>query len=139
MQNNERYPVREHEELLMDFYDQPTEEWHEDDTEKTQKLHPSQPKGGVAQGQAKMSRRRLFGLAGAGVAGAGALAVGGFALASELQRGTWNPFQAGPVASAAQVGHLLRRAGFGATPEELSMYASLGFSGAVEHLLNYQQ
>jgi hypothetical protein len=125
--------------LLMDLYNQPTEEWHEDDRERTQKLHPVQPKEGVVPGRAKVSRRKLFGLAGAGAAGVGAVAVGGFALASELQRGTWNPFQEGPVASAAQVGHLLRRAGFGATPEELNMYASLGFSGAVERLLNYQQ
>src|SRR5438552_2535754 len=123
----------------MDLYNQPTEEWHEDDTERTEKLRPALPQDAVAQGQPKMSRRKLFGLAGAGVVGAGALTLGGFALASELQRGSLNPFQSGPVASAAQVGHLLRRAGFGATPEELNTYESLGFSAAVDRLLNYQQ
>ncbi len=123
----------------MDLYNQPTEEWHEDDTERTEKLQPARPQNVVAQRQPKLSRRKLFGLAGAGVVGAGALTLGGFALASEVQRGTLNPFQSGPVASAAQVGHLLRRAGFGATPEELNTYASLGFSGVVDRLLNYQQ
>ncbi|HEY5004630.1 MAG TPA: DUF1800 domain-containing protein [Ktedonobacteraceae bacterium] len=124
----------------MDLYDQPTEAW-DDDT--TQKLAPPPPEAFSPTPQAassgKVSRRKLFGLAALGVAGAGALTAGGFALASEMQRGTWNPFPSGPVASAAQIGHLLRRAGFSATAEELNMYASLGFSGAVDRLLNYQQ
>src|SRR5215211_5448773 len=32
--------------------------------------------------------------------------------------------------------HLLRRAGFGGTPEEIDSYAALGYEGAVERLLN---
>jgi uncharacterized protein (DUF1800 family) len=128
----------------MDLYDQPTEAW---DNDATQKLVPTPvpplpgasspaPQASVA---GKVSRRKLFGMAALGVAGAGALTAGGFALASERQRGTWNPFSSGPVANAAQIGHLLRRAGFGGTAEELNMYAALGFSGAVDRLLNYQQ
>lgn len=35
--------------------------------------------------------------------------------------------------------HLLRRAGFGGTGEEIEWYASLGFRGAVEQLLQYQR
>ncbi len=65
------------------------------------------------------------------------LSAGGLTLASELQRGTWNPLS--PGATNVQIGHLLRRAGFGATAQEISAYASLGFSGAVDRLLNYQQ
>jgi uncharacterized protein (DUF1800 family) len=34
---------------------------------------------------------------------------------------------------------LLRRAGFGATPDELAMYQNLGFNGAVDRLINYEQ
>jgi len=34
------------------------------------------------------------------------------------------------------VGHLLRRAGFGATPEELDRYQSLGYEGTLDELLN---
>ncbi len=134
----------------MDLYNQPTEAWHTQDNDRTQKLGPPPPPppealspvpptNSVAQGQRKVSRRKLFGLTALGAVGAGALTAGGFALASELQHGTWNPFHSGPIASSTQIGHLLRRAGFGATPEELNMYASLGFSGAVDRLLNYQQ
>src|SRR5947208_164921 len=32
--------------------------------------------------------------------------------------------------------HLLRRAGFGGTPDEIDAYAALGYEGAVERLLN---
>lgn len=35
--------------------------------------------------------------------------------------------------------HLLRRAGFGATSSELDQYVQLGYQGAVEQLLNYDQ
>jgi uncharacterized protein (DUF1800 family) len=37
-----------------------------------------------------------------------------------------------------QVAHLLRRAGFGASPDELSSYQKLGVGGAIDQLLNYQ-
>lgn len=36
-----------------------------------------------------------------------------------------------------QIAHLLRRAGFGGTPNELLNYQNLGLSGAVDRLLNY--
>ncbi len=127
----------------MDLHDQPTESWQEED--RTQKLAPLPaeafspvPQDGILPSR-KMSRRRLFGLTALGVAGAGALTAGGMGLAYETQRGTWNPFSSGSVANTAQIGHLLRRAGFGVTAEELNTYASLGFTGAVDHLLNYQQ
>ncbi|HEX6513295.1 MAG TPA: DUF1800 domain-containing protein [Chloroflexota bacterium] len=35
--------------------------------------------------------------------------------------------------------HLLRRAGFGATPAELDAYTRLGYQGAVDQLLNFDQ
>ena len=129
----------------MDLYNQPTEPWNEEDT--TQKLVPPPPPPEVVSpvtqsgsgAPHKLSRRKLFGLTMLGVVGAGGLTGGGFALASELQRGTWNPFSSGSVANAAQIGHLLRGAGFGGTGQELKTYASLGFAGAVDRLLNYQQ
>jgi len=37
------------------------------------------------------------------------------------------------------ISHLLRRAGFGATPAELDQYTALGYDAAVERLLNYDQ
>jgi uncharacterized protein (DUF1800 family) len=37
------------------------------------------------------------------------------------------------------IAHLLRRAGFGATPAELDFHTSLGFDAAVDRLVNYDQ
>ncbi len=74
------------------------------------------------------------------IGGAGAAAaIGGVALAEWLQRGGLGNVSQGPMASSTQIGHLLRRAGFGATPDELTMYRNLGFNGAVDRLINYQQ
>ena len=38
-----------------------------------------------------------------------------------------------------QIQHLLRRAGFGSTPDELAYYSQFSYSGAVDALLNYEQ
>ncbi len=37
------------------------------------------------------------------------------------------------------ISHLLRRAGFGTTPSELDQYVQLGYDGAVDRLINYDQ
>jgi len=92
---------------------------------------------------AAVSRRKFMGVSVAGLAaigGAGAAAaIGGVALAKLIQNGGFrDPFQ-GPMASNTQIGHLLRRTGFGATPNELTMYRNLSFNGAVDRLINYQQ
>ncbi|MGI9058997.1 MAG: DUF1800 domain-containing protein [Ktedonobacteraceae bacterium] len=84
----------------------------------------------------KMSRRKLMGASVLGLAGIG---VGGIVLEQWIQHGGLNDLFHGPMASSMQTGHLLRRAGFGATPAELTLYRDLGFSGAVDRLINYQQ
>ena len=43
-----------------------------------------------------------------------------------------------PMNNSLQVPHLLRRAGFGATPAELANYSTMGFEAAVDSLLNYE-
>ncbi|HYM24338.1 MAG TPA: DUF1800 domain-containing protein [Vicinamibacterales bacterium] len=43
-----------------------------------------------------------------------------------------------PVRSDAQTEHLLRRAGFGARPDELDTYSQLSYTDAVEALLDYE-
>src|SRR6266566_381626 len=96
------------------------------------------------QQPAPTSRRKFMGKSLAGMAalgGAGvAAAFGGVALARWIEHGGFTSPAQGPMASSTQIGHLLRRAGFGATPDELAMYnRQLGFNGAVDRLLNYQQ
>jgi len=92
---------------------------------------------------AAVSRRKFMGVSVAGLAAIGgasaAAAVGGVALAKLLQNGGPGNIFHGPVASNAQIGHLLRHAGFGGSPDELAMYSNLGYNGAVDRLINYQQ
>jgi len=134
----------------MDTFDQPTEprmnfDQVQDDNPPTP-LETTQapiPPAAPPQQPAPVSRRKFMGKSVAGLAalgGAGvAAALGGVALEKLIQHGgLTNPFQ-GPVASSMQTGHLLRRAGFGASPEEIALYKPLGFGGAVDRLLNYQQ
>jgi uncharacterized protein (DUF1800 family) len=45
---------------------------------------------------------------------------------------------AGQMAESSAIPHLLRRAGFGADPNELASYQRMGFETAVNHLVNYQ-
>src|SRR5713101_4527417 len=136
--------------MSIDMFDQPTEprmnfDQAQDDNPPTP-LEATQapiPPAAPPQQPAPVSRRKFMGKSVAGLAalgGAGvAAALGGFALEKLIQHGgLTNPFQ-GPAASSMQTGHLLRRAGFGASPEEIALYKPLGFSGAVDRLLNYQQ
>jgi uncharacterized protein (DUF1800 family) len=92
---------------------------------------------------ATVSRRKFMGVSVAGLAaiggGGAAVTIGGVALAEWLQQGGLGNIFHGPVASSSQTGHLLRRAGFGATPDELTTYRNLGFNSAVDRLINYQQ
>ena len=131
----------------MDMDDEPTEpRMNVDATEKLApaKSVPTTPlPATVAPATVPLSRRKFMGKSIGGLAaigGAGiAAAVGGVALEQWIQhRGSTNLFH-GPIGSSAQIGHLLRRAGFGANPDELTMYKNLGFNGAVDRLLNYQQ
>ena len=38
-----------------------------------------------------------------------------------------------------QIEHLLRRAGFGGSPDEIDLYAEVGVNGTIDLLLNYEQ
>jgi len=58
-------------------------------------------------------------------------------------RGTWIADSGGGLSQASddrvQMAHLLRRAGFSATPAEIDAMLPLGVAGAVDALLNYDQ
>ncbi len=82
----------------------------------------------------RVSRRGLL-------LGAGAVGVTAAALTTGIlyARGSIkNPFTP-PVSAATnqQIAHLLRRAGFGGQSSDIQHYAALGFTGAVDELLNY--
>jgi len=72
---------------------------------------------------------------------AGAAAVAGYSggslvkLASAAVPGSRS---GGAMGDDLRVPHLLRRAGFGAAPQELEGYRDMGFEGAVQSLLDYQ-
>ncbi len=124
----------------MDMHDEPTESWDIQDMTQVQGISDPQdatvPLLAVADHplhRGNVSRRKLFGAL--GLAGAG-IAAGGIALEQWLQPGGSLHT---PIASKVPIGHLLRRAGFGAKPDELATYTSLGFNGAVDRLINYQQ
>ncbi len=89
-------------------------------------------------GKPRISRREFIGVSAIGLAGLGA-AAGSAGLEQWWQHGGLRNLFHGPLASSMQTGHLLRRAGFGASPDDLATYRGLGFNGAVDQLLNYQQ
>ena len=109
----------------MDLDDEQTEPRMKVDA--TEKLEPARSvpttplPATAAAATVPLSRRKFMGKSIGGLAaigGAGvAAAVGGVALEQWLQhRGSTNLFH-GPMGSSAQIGHLLRRAGFGANLE----------------------
>lgn len=119
----------------MDIHDHPTQAgvpWHEDITMQQPGQSGAMPAiPATVQSRRGLSRRALFAGAAAGI---GAVTVGGVAFAEWMQNK-----QTGPIASDVQIGHLLRRAGFGTTANEMTMYRNLSFAGAVDRLVNYQQ
>ena len=75
-----------------------------------------------------LKRRQI--IAGAAVAGLGAL------VAAEIASTTGLLGQ--PLSDEVKLRHLLRRAGFGASPTELDQYRKLGLSATVDRLVNYE-
>lgn len=73
-------------------------------------------------------RRQLLG--GAAVLGVGAVLAALYEIHASEQ-------SAPPLPDSVRLGHLLRRAGFGASPEELTTYHQLGLAGTTNQLLNY--
>ena len=130
----------------MDIHNQPTEEWREygngsgsQASSPVFEKQPTLPAAPLPRPQKKVSRRKLFGIAAATGVGVAAVAGGGVALEQAWQKGALNFLPNAPIAGNMQIGHLLRRAGFGATPADINTYRGYGFAGAVDRLINYQQ
>src|SRR6184192_4868412 len=89
-----------------------------------------------------VSRRAVLATGAAG-ATATALAVlwKGDALSQVLDRvrDLTHGYQGALNDDRVRVAHLLRRAGFGATPSELDRYLAMGLTGATQALLDYQR
>lgn len=98
---------------------------------------PAAPAGGAPRGRGpRLSRRGL--MVGAVAVGVTAAAITTGIIYARENGGLHNPFAAKPApAGNQQIAHLLRRAGFGALPSEIQSYAALGYQGAVDQLLNY--
>ena len=89
-----------------------------------------------------VSRRAVLGTAAAG-ATAAALAVlwkgGELSAILDRARDLTHGYQGALNSERVRVAHLLRRAGFSATPGELDRYLAMGTAGATKALVDYQQ
>ncbi len=96
---------------------------------------PPPPPTGPRRRQLRLSRRGL--LIGAGAVGlsAAALTTGLLYANGDIHVGSAT---AATPAPSQTIAHLLRRAGFGALPDEIQHFSALGFAGAVNELLNPQ-
>ena len=80
------------------------------------------------------SRRQVLVGAEAGAVALGLLGTGAAAFLTHQQTASPATLYA---SDAAQIGHLLRRAGFGSSPADLTDYLGLGVSGSIDRLLNF--
>ena len=80
-----------------------------------------------------LSRRQVLIGAGAGALGLGLLGTGAAAFLTHQQADTPATLF---TEDAAQIGHLLRRAGFGPSPVDIGDYLRLGVSGSIDKLLD---
>src|SRR5579883_291278 len=78
--------------------------------------------------------RRSF-LVSAALAGLGALVAVDVAKSAATTGGGGSDVR---FTDDVKLNHLLRRAGFGASPAELAQYQQLGLAGTVERLINYE-
>jgi uncharacterized protein (DUF1800 family) len=123
---------------------------HNQITQPFQPLQPGPQQPAPAQGQTfpptsglkvqprkrRVSRRAMIAGSALGLA---ALSGGGIALGAWVRDGGPGAIFHGSVPNSQQIGHLLRKTGFGPSPADLAAYKNLSYSDAVDRLINYQQ
>jgi len=85
-----------------------------------------------------MERRQFLKITAALVGAAAVIGYSGGDLMRLASASVPSPPSDGDMEDDLQIPHLLRRAGFGGTPQELQGYRDIGFDDAVHRLLNYQ-
>lgn len=101
------------------------------DITATQLMLPdTPPKRGV-------SRRAVLIGTGAGALGLGMAGAGAGVIVSRLRASSPSSGASILSSDAARVNHLLRRAGFGPSPSDISTYLNAGVAGSTDLLLNY--
>jgi Protein of unknown function (DUF1800) len=104
----------------------------------TMPLPPRLPAPPALEKPKGVSRRAILVGAGAGALGVGAIGAGiGYALSNRAASGPAHGPANLSAADAGQIGHLLRRAGFGEWQYDVGDYINSGVSGAIDRLLNY--
>ncbi len=63
----------------------------------------------------------------------------GAMIAVDVAGSSSGPVSVGALTDELKLRHLMRRAGFGASPTELARYRALGIAGAVDRLVNFDQ
>ena len=63
----------------------------------------------------------------------------GAMIAVDVAGSSSGPVSTGLITDDLKLSHLLRRAGFGASPSEFASYKALGVTGAVDRLVNFEQ
>ena len=94
----------------------------------------------------KVNRRAFLKIAAIGAIASGAAVAGYYGpelldIANTSVQSLDNQLQFGDtsfVTDDQKIPHLLRRAGFGSSPSELAYFENLGVTGAIDHLLNYE-
>jgi uncharacterized protein (DUF1800 family) len=104
---------------------QPQPSWQPDNTV---------PGAAASTGRRRVSRRDVLIGAGGAAIGVAAITTGLLAIKGDIHLGGSAAVTPAPD---NQIGHLLRRAGFGAQASDIQEYSALGYDGAVDRLLNY--
>lgn len=123
----------------MDIHDQPTESLDSGNGKPGSMTPSADASGNSVKPSSGLARRKLLVGAAVGIGGvafAGSVAVGAVEMLRDKHADVLD--ENSSLAAQVQIGHLMRRVGFGSNPTEKLSYTSVALSDAVESLINYQ-